>query len=292
MISYLLILLKTGLVSVSSALQKSFQRKFENTTLNFIKYNLINSVFASCFLFTLNGFRLNANLPTFIYSALFAVIVGFDLVLAILALVKTTIPMVYIISTAGSVIISTLFEAFALDIIPSIKGISSAGLLLLAVVLSYERTKQKKSRYNLLIYLFFFINSGAVMIITKLFTLDKRVCDEKSFCLLTNIILAIVCAVILLAFFFTKRSSLKEILKPFTPKQTLNICARTALSNLDSLIVLWAVALMSLSVFSVATSAMTIISATLISFFVFKEKILPKQLVSAVLAIAAIILGI
>ncbi|MBQ8249209.1 MAG: hypothetical protein IJY93_04915 [Clostridia bacterium] len=292
MLAYLLLILKTGLDATNSALSKSFQRNFDNTTLNFTKYNLTNSLFASVFLFILNGFRLNVNLPTFIYSAVFALTVALNIILMILALGKTTMPMVYIISTSGGVIISTLFSAVVLQDIPSAKAVIAVFLLLAAVLLSYEISQSKNSKYSFFIYLLFFIDNGAVMVITKLYTLDTRVCDEKSFCLLTNLIIAAVCVIILPAFLLSKKSTVKEIVKPFSIKQTLNIFSRTILSNLDSLVMIWAVALMNLSVFSVATSALTIIATTLLSLIIFKEKLSKKQLISTLLALAAIILGI
>ncbi len=296
MFAYILLMIRTCIVSSQTVLEKSFQLGFRETTSNFLKYNLINGVFASFFLFVLNGFHLNCNFTTLMYSLFFAVAVGLCIVLVILALGRTSIPLVYIISTSGSVILSTLFGIFALGDEPTINSIIAVILLMTAVLISYSKNQNKGGKSALLIYLLLFLDNGAVIIIIKLYSLEleaasSRVCDEKSFYILSNLIIVAACIIIAAFLLLKKKTSFTELIKPFGAKQTLNICARTALNNLDSLVMIWAVTLMDLSIFSVTTSAMIIVANTILSVFLFKEKLSKKQYAAALIAISAIIIG-
>lgn len=290
MLAYLLLGARMCLLTGKTVLDKSFQLGFNENIPSFTKYNLINAIFASVFLFALNGFKLNFNVQTLIYSGIFALIVGIEIVMFILALGRTTISTVCIMSTAGSVIISAVFGAVFLRDIPSTRTVIAVILLLASLFFSYTK-EQVKKKGSVIIYIIYFLNSGAVNVLTKLYTLDSHVSDEKTFCLLTNLIIAVACIAVTVFFAATKKYSIHELTSPFSLKQTTNICARTVISNIDSLILIWAIKLMDITTFSVATSTFTMISNTLLSVFLFKENLLKKQYAAVLLAIFAIIIG-
>ena len=131
--------------------------------------------------------------------------------------------------------------------------------------------------------------SGGSVIIQKYYTLTPGVCKSNSFFLMTNLIIAAICilTIIALSVFRVKKAS--EIVFVLSRRQVGNIFARTLLSNVGSVVGITLLSLMDMSVYSVVYSSLGIISGFILSIFFFKEKMPRENFVAVFLAIGAIV---
>ena len=74
-------------------------------------------------------------------------------------------------------------------------------------------------------------------------------------------------------------------------KQILNVGARTLIGNAVSLIALFVLRVMNVSVYSTVTSAAHLVSNTMLSKFYFKENLRSVNYISLLLAVCAVILS-
>lgn len=276
---------------LNTLLSKKFEQSFTATFLNFIKYNLINAFFACFFLLAMNGFKFGMNVPTLIYSVAYAIIVISILILNLFAYKYAPMPLVSIISTSGSIVSSSVFTLIHQGSLTIVAIIASV-LMLTALVLPLIGSKLSFHKATIPVCIAFFLISSANTIILKLFTLTPSVTDSGSFFIMTNIIIVIIALASLLVFILSKKATVKETIKPLPLKQCINILIRTAASNASSLLSIFAIALMSLTVYSTLTSALGIVSAFLLSLLYFKEKTNAQQIISVSLAVCAIIISI
>ena len=290
--AYFSIIICVLLGAGNTLLSKKFQTSFSESLLNFVKYNLLNAFCACFFLFAINLFKLEVNLTTFLYSLVYALVVIYSLTLNFFAYKFVSVSLVSILSTSGSIILSTLFTILYLGDEPTTTIIISVVIMVIATIIPYIGTKQKFSKATIPVCLAFFVISGASPIILKLFTLEKNATDSGSLFILTNVIIVAVTLIALGVFAVLQRNSLKELVRPFPLKTTLNVVTRTAISNVTSILSVFAIALMSLPVYSVSSTSIGMISAFLLSLFVFKEKFSIVQSISLFLAISALIISI
>ena len=124
MASFLIIALAV-LGASNTLLSKKFQTSFSESLLNFAKYNLLNAFCACFFLFAINNFRIEVNLTTFLYSLMYALVVICALTLNFFAYKFVSVSLVNILSTSGSIILSTLFTIFFLGNDPTVTIIIS-----------------------------------------------------------------------------------------------------------------------------------------------------------------------
>ena len=100
MLPYIYLLFLIGITTINTILSKKFQLGFQQNLTRFCCYLMLNSLFASIFLSVANGFKVNINLSTFLFSVVYAIIVSFSLTLNLIALSRVQIPLVTITSTS------------------------------------------------------------------------------------------------------------------------------------------------------------------------------------------------
>lgn len=292
MLPYIYLLFLIGITTINTILSKKFQLGFQQNLTRFCCYLMLNSLFASIFLSVANGFKVNINLSTFLFSVVYAIIVSFSLTLNLIALSRVQIPLVTITSTSGSIITSSLFGILFLDDKLTLKLLLAIILILSAVLIPYLKLHINNSKNSILICVLIFLNSGASVIITKLFTLNKSVTDSKSFFVLTNIILFILSGLLLMILWFKSKENRKIIKHPFNKKQVLSVAILTGLSNLSSIISILAIAKIPITTYTIANSSFSLISSTLLSKFYFKERVNKTIIVSVIFAIGAIVVNV
>ena len=275
--------------ALNTLLSKKFQTSFDASFVNLAKYNLINALIACLFLSAMNGFVVRLNVETLIYAFAYAIVVIFSLVLSLFAYKFVSVALVSVISTSGNVTLSLLFSIFYLKDVPTFQAVISTILLVIATVIPLIGKKENFSKATIPICIAYFCISGASSIVVKLFTLSPTVTDSPSLFVATNVIIAIL-ALFTLVFVWLKTRDIKQIIKPFTLKQNANIISRTALSNVSSVLSALAISLMSLPIYSVTTSSFALVSAFLLSLFVFKEKTNIIKVLSIIIAVCAVVL--
>ncbi len=161
----------------------------------------LSSIFAILFLFVLNGFKLNFNLPTFYYSLAYTLAVMISLS-SIIALKYVSLSIFALFATAGGVIVPSIFGYVFLQEQFVLGKIIGVILLFIAVLLpSISKIKEdnRSSKIGFLLCVLVFFNSGLSSIISKLFGMSALVTDEKSMFILTNMNLFVIMGLIVIA---------------------------------------------------------------------------------------------
>lgn len=274
----------------SSVLNKKFQMSFKMDFVHFLSYNLINAYFGATFLFISNGFRINMNWATFLFSLIYASIVILSLIITLVALSRISISFSGIISTAGSVIIPSMVGFLFLGEDISYRLILSMLLLLFAVFLPCRSFKNDGRKNSISVCIALFLITGASIILNKLYTLTPGVCDTRSYFVMTNLLIIVFCAAVVLLY-KKRHSETKNILKLFSKKQVGNIAARTLFSNIASVISVILLARMNISVYTIISSSVGILSGAILSKFIFKEYMPRENWISVFLVIFSIIVS-
>ncbi len=182
------------LTGASTALNKRLQLGFRFDASHFLIYNLLNALLASInFLISL-GFHIEMNGITFVFSLIYGLVVILSLCLNVVSLKYLTIPLKAVMSSAGSLVTSSLFGFLVLQEAVSTGKILAILAVLAAVLLPWLptlRARQKVSTGQLLLCLIIFIFSGISGIVVKLYAITPGVCDNRQFFLMTNLIIAV-----------------------------------------------------------------------------------------------------
>lgn len=269
----------------NNILNKKFQLGFKTDTFHFIQYNFVNAFFGSVIFFILSGFNISINMPTFIYSLIFASIVALSLCNNILMLSTNSIYVSGVTTSAGSLIITTFFGILYFNEPVGTKTFIPLILMFFAALIPYLRHKTALTKRHLLICLMSFMLAGWSPVISKFYALDPNVCDTTSWFFFTNVFIFIVCG-IALAFCSVK---FKHFTFDMDFKQASNIFARTLLSNISSLLTVMVLGWMDFLFYTIVSSAFGKISSFIISKYYFKEYMPTETYISLVLAITAIV---
>ena len=261
----------------------------------------INSTVSCVFFIVADGFRVELNLITFIYSLVFAILVAASLFVSLRMLKLATISGVNILSSSFSLVLSSAmgFLAFSEEL-TAIKLIRIALMILAAVFVFIDEDRQsgrgsaKKSGRHAMRLLVLSVTASAVIsclitLVTKLYADSDAVASNNSFFFWTNAIL-LVGSLSFIAFLFVKeKSSLIDSLSLLRPKKLVSLAGNTVCSNVGSIIALLLVARMDLSVYTPVASAIGVIVAVIASI-IFREKLGIFSYLAAAVACAAVII--
>lgn len=297
---YLLLVLFCALMTGNTALTKVFQKKTPSDLFHLIMYNIINALFACVFFFVSAGCKININGPTLVYAVVYALIICVNLSAQIFAFSKAPVSVVTLMTMAGGVLLPSVFGIAWFNEPPTVRLLISSILIITAAFLPFVGKPGEKKRFSLaavLTCMLMFVLSGLSVILIKLYTSHEAsgiVCSSTSMFFLTNVAIVFVCIIALTIFVlknggFERDKTMPQIFHAFTLGQTLLIFSKTVLANFSSLVQVIVQAGMSASTFSVLNSSMTLIGASAVSAFLFREKQGLGTLFAVILAIAAII---
>lgn len=286
---WLLLPIMSTLSLVNTVLSKKFQQRFVMDLYHFIVYNLINAFFGSIAFVVLGGFSIRLNMITVLFGTGYALIVALSLVLSLYVFSRLTVSVSSITNSSGSIITSSLFGLIFLAEKSSLKLFSALILMLLAVIFPFikkeKAAKMKKARICTCILSF--LMAGSSNVYTKIFSITPGVTDANSFFFVTNFIIVVFCALITIIYSITVKCS---PFKAFNKNQVLNICSRTVISNVGSLISIIIITALPISVYTVVTSSVGLIGTALLSRFYFKEPMPLFSKLSVVSALLAVII--
>lgn len=289
---YLPLLIISLIKVADAALAKHFQKSISLTLDVLIAFNIYNSIIACIYFYAADGFKIGMNGITMLFSVVYAVLVGLNHLLTFLAYSKASVSFVSVVSTAGSIIVSSVFGLIFLEERITLRLLASLVLLILAVIIpSFDLFKDKSQKNSIPILLGFFFVSGILIIITKLYSGTSGVCSSNSFFFMTNVILFF--GAILLFFIKTKGSvsEKKRILKLFSFGQLANIGGRNIICDISAIITVAVLKYTDISVFSIITYSMILVISLIVSKFYFKEEIRFNNIISVILAVLAIIIN-
>ena len=296
---YFLIILIAAATSFSNGLLKKFQAETEENFVTLCVYNFYNALVSSVYFLIANGFVINMNVPTFIYSVAYAVIVAGNLIFSVVLMARVNLVVVSIITTAGSIIGTS---AFGVAFLNESIGISLAMAILLILVSSAlpfignsnsETSTRKSNNFtNILLSVLLFLFSGANVVINKLYVGNEYVCDNNSYFFMLNIILLAVCVFALAWYCFKKKDGIGTVvLRTIPVKHIANIGIRTIANNIGVMITMIVLTQMNVSLYTVLSMSLALVGNTIISKFWFKERMTVRNMISLALAIGAIILA-
>lgn len=296
---YLMVLIISSITALGNVLLKKFQQEVKETFFTLCLYNLINAITASVYFFVINRFNINMNVPTLIFSCICAVIVTSNIIFNMFAMTKVSLVIISIITTAGTIVGTSLFGKVFLNERISIKLMTSIILVITAVSLPFIKEKLTGSNSSktivnsktLFICICLFVVSSLSVIINKMYVNNTEVCDSNSYFFMLNFILIIVIIPILAIYSHKNKLSLRKVITSFTPKQTSYIVVRTLSSNVGAMITMIVLVNMNVSLYSVLTSSLALIANALASRYYFKEKLPAENKIAIVLAILAVCLA-
>ncbi len=275
-----------------TASTKKLQQSMPTDFLGFTNYNLMVAALSTIYFFMINKFQIHINVPTLLYSVLYAAVVFVTLTMPILTMKHVSIPMMLVVRTAGSVIVPSLVSGIFLQENIDLFAALSICLLLSAVLLLYFKSNSMKQKSNLFLCVLLFLISGLGTIVMKFYAIDTQVYEVESFYILTNVMLTALCMAMLLAQMIRKKDVWQNVRAFVKGRQTPIIISRVVIVNLSSLATAAVLAQMNMSIYTVLTSASSMLTGFLLSLYYFKEKVSKAQVVAAALAVFAVLFSV
>ena len=141
-------LLIISLIKVTDAILAKYFQKSINISLDvLIAFNIYNAIIACIYFSAADGFKISLNGITMLFSLVYAFAVASNHLLTFLSYSKTSVSFVSIVSTAGTIIVSTMFGLIFLGETLSLKLFVSLVLLVLAVIIpGFDLLKDKSQK--------------------------------------------------------------------------------------------------------------------------------------------------
>ncbi len=278
---------------LTTLLSKRFQQGLKLDGINLLWYNLLNALFA-CFNFLVAaGFQVQMNGITMVFSVGYGLLVIFSMSLHMIGLNYLTIPLYSVLSVSGSLVTSSLFGFLYLkEPVTVLKCIAlvivlAAALLPWAGKLELLQDKKENSTARTAVSLILFFSSGLPSIVNKLYAVTPGVLEANQFFLMTNVVIAAVCAIAVLI--FARRQKLRPslVLRLLPPRQVVNIGVVGLASNIAAILTMALLTVVPLITYNITSSCISMCSGVLLSLCFFREKVGKKQLWAAVLVMLA-----
>lgn len=293
--AYILMVLSSFFSMLDIVIIKKFQMGLVMDKIHMVLYNFYNSLIASVYFFVgafFEGGVLKVNGVTLAFSGVFALLVFSSMVVEVFSYSRSSISVVTITKSSGTIIISALFGLLFLKEMFSWKLMLSLILIFIAVILPYlkmVKTDFKKS--DMLIYICNFLINGAVAVLFKLYAINPDVKGTMVFFFYTNLILFIGTGIIILANIGKCRKK-RESMPNFSVGQIGFVAGRTAAANVVSVLEVVILSRIDISIYTIFISSIALLANTALSKFYFKEKQSRELYVAICLAVLAIILSV
>lgn len=289
MTAYLLLLLMTLVNSSSTALTKKFQVSARPETENYFQANILAGVFSCIALFLFNGCRLSEmSQSALIYSIAFGFLSTVSIFLTVYVYSKTSLMLALIVGSAGGIVVPIVFGICFNGEEPSVRLLVSAVLILVAAVAPFIKKDTFKGGFRFLgVLILFFLFNGATSIVSKLYAQSNSGVDTATYLIMINVFVIIFSAICAALFLIRKKKEFVWI----NFSDAANSGLRTVFSVFGMYLSIAVLAMMPISVYSVLSSALSLIFNALVSRILFKEKMSFAAKISFVLALASIIVA-
>ena len=288
--AYIMLLLMQSISMLSLFLGKKFQLGIKPIASHLFQANLVSAVVACVCLWIANGFKINVNTATLVFSLFYGLLSNFSVFFMVFAYNRISITLTSIIGMSGGIITPMCFGILLGNEVLTPKLIISALLILTAAILPVMKDIFKKTDLKFIWFLLaYFIFSGLPNILNKLYTQNPDVTDKLSYFFLTNAVMFIICVIAVSILYLRSRKT--GVLEKISAPMLLNSSSRTVLSLFSSYLSVSALALLPVSLYSVLTASLGLIGNAVISNFIFKEKMTASAKLSLVLALLSIIIG-
>ncbi len=234
-----------GLYFLFAVSNKYAQIKFGRAVKNIFDlliFSLITGTIASVFFFLMSGFKININLPTLIYSLIFAAVVIVVHFSNLLLYRATDVSSATVLTSAMNLVFTFIVGILFLSEDVGIFDLSRCAIMIAASVLLHfpaGKHKTAKARFNFK-GIFLALVTAAVgviaAVISNLFAKDSRVTDSNSFFFLTNVLVIIFTASAIAVIKKGRLSLVVHDLRSFSARGYALVAISTVSSNMGSLL--------------------------------------------------------
>lgn len=285
----LLLLLMALLRLVTVVLTKKFQQSIPVDAPHLAMYSMVSSAFACIGFALISGFHIEINLPTLIYSLIYAILIIVSSATKFISLHFSSVSLTTITEMSGRILPPTLFGVWYFLEPADWKLVVSAILILLAIILPQTKNGiHGTGLISVVNCVFLFLSTGGTDILTKLYAKSDEVCSSESLFFLSNAIIIIICLLYGVFLAATKGLSCLKAMVPSAGQAGI-IAANTFIFNIISIISITVLATMHLSTYTMINSSLTLIGAFFVSLLIFREKQNRESVIATLCAIAAVI---
>ena len=262
-------------------------------------YFTVNGTVACLFFLLSGGFKLSFNVPTLIYSVLYALIVTVSLVSNTIIYKLASISDVNIIVSSTGLIGSAFIGYLVFKESIGINTVIKICIMLVTIVLIFFENKKKTGNdekkqtgnhfLKIIVFTALVFVALSNSLIIKAFSVSENVTDSNSFFFLTNLILIAGAVTVYIVESVKNHEGFKDSLSLLSPANLFSLAGNTVFSNIGTLISVLIMAQIPLSLYSPLSSALGVLIAVAASL-IFRERLGKLSYVAAILAICAVII--
>lgn len=288
---YLISIISTIIGSCTNILGKNYVINTKEVKTSGDIYMFVSIIAATFYFFILAGGKVPLNIPTLIFSVVYAFIGTMSAYMGLIAYDYATLVYINVISGALGTILPFLYEFIFTDIVFTTNKIISVFFRIMAicVVLLFNR-EEKSDKKGILICVICGIISGAAGITTRMYANFPNVESDGSFCFWTNIFTLPMIFINI----FTK-NDVKTFIADLKRIKFYNyflILGGMVISNAIILISIDIIRHISGTAHSVIGGSLGLLTTTFISSVIYKEKTDLQTIISVLLSIIAVILNL
>jgi len=289
---------------VVNILLKILQKFCSNTVTcggraKYTLYFLTTSVVACGVFYAFSGFNLSVNLTTAVYGFLYAIIVFFSLISSLLVYNYGTVSTINIIANAGIMIVGPIFGKLLFGDAFDWRRLLRIGLMLGAVLLVFldsrdkeeaNEDKKKNSKGALALLTGIYVLATTLnTLLCKHYTLSPTATDENSMFFMTNVFLTLGAVAVLACDFIKGNATPKETVQILNFKNLGIWLGNVFCSTLCTILGIWILELMDVTVYTPVSSAVIIVAALITSVILREKAGIFSYLAAAVACVAMVI---
>ena len=288
---YLISIISTIIGSCTRILQKNYVNNTKEIKTSSDIYMFVGIITATIYYFFLAGGKVPLNLPTLIFSVVFALIATLSVYMRLIAYNYATLVHINVISGALGTILPFLYEFLFTDIVFTQNKIISVFFRVMAicVVWLFDREKSQTKK-GILICIILGIISGAAGITTRMYANFPNVESDGSFFFWTNIFTLPM--IFIKIFRKTDVKTFTADLKRIKFYNYLLILGDIFVSNGITFISIDIMRHISGTAHSIIGGSIGLLATTFISSVIYKEPIYLQTVISVILSIVAVILNL
>ncbi|MBO5452705.1 MAG: hypothetical protein J6A69_01935 [Clostridia bacterium] len=288
---YILALITAVISGFTPALKKNYVTNTKDVKTNGDIYLIVNISAATLYFFLLSGCNVPLNLPTMIFSMVFALFGYASVLTGLVAYNYAAVVYITVISGALGTILPFLYELIFTDIVFTPQKIISVffRVFAIAVILLFNR-EEKISKKGILICLFFGIIGGASGILVRMYARFPGVESDGSFFFWTNVF-----HFPLILWGVLKKTNIKTIVSGMKNIKWYNYAFALSSMVINNAITFVSIEIMrhiSGTVYSVINGSIHLLASAFMSAFIYKESVTMQTFASVILSIVAVILSL
>lgn len=261
---------------------------------------IINGLTACIFFLATSGFNVAINAATAIFSLVYAVVVLLSIITTYVAYELISVAGVNVTANASSLVGLSIISFFLFNEPIVLTTVIKVVIMIVAVSFIFidsrkaeklVNRKLKKLSFKKLVPLLLIIISIQCLntVILKYFSISEAVTNETSFFFFTNVVLIIAALVFLFILTLKDRESVRSTIKILKPKTVVTMAGSTVCGNIMSIVGVWIIAKIDVSLYTALSSALGIITGV-VGSMLFRERLGLFSYLAMIFATLAIII--